>query len=179
MLDYTPRNIHNWIVLWNQGGIDALLPRPRSGRPRRRWMKKGKKGTVPYLGKHIRSNVAGAVNPSSGELCALIVSHMDSDMFQIFLDEFAKETKGREVMLILDNATWHKAKKLNWHHIQVKYLPPYSPDFNPIEVLWLIMKAEFFTDWIAKEQEQLENRIEQALKYFFEHKYEVESICSI
>jgi len=37
--------------------------------------------------------------------------------------------------LILGNATWHKAGKLNWHHLQVKYLPPYSPDFNPIEIL--------------------------------------------
>ena len=35
MLGYTTRNIHNWIVLWNNGGIDALLPHQRSGRPRK------------------------------------------------------------------------------------------------------------------------------------------------
>jgi len=40
------------------------------------------------------------------------------------------------------------------------------------------MKAEFFTDWIAKEQEPLENRIDEALKYFFDHKYEVNLINS-
>lgn len=283
MLGYTSRTVHNWIVLWNKGGIDALLPCPRSGRPRkisaevkdkiihllehpeeveethwtakklhgfitkewslkmgystlthnlkewdfrynvprpwhlkqdkelreafqrelkelydnndreiwfgdetgilgdprprRRWMKKGKRGTVPYLGKHIRSNVVGAVNPENGELSALIVSHMDSDMFQIFLDEFNKEIKGRKVYLILDNATWHKAGKLNWHNIKVKYLPPYSPDFNPIEVLWMVMKADFFTDWIAKEQDELDDRIEKALKSFFNNPDEVASIC--
>jgi transposase len=283
MLGYTSRTIHNWIVLWNKGGIDALLPRPRAGRPRkiaaevkdkiihllehpeevnetpwtakklhgfirqewsltmgystlthnlhewglrynvprpwpaeqdsqlretflqelkelyqqseyeiwfgdesgilgdprprRRWMKRGKRGTVAYLGKHIRSNVIGAVNPTNGELSALIVSHMDSDMFQVFLNEFSQETSGRKIILILDNATWHKAGKLNWQQIKVKYLPPYSPDFNPIEVLWLVLKAKYFTDWIAKEQDELDNRIELALKSFFNNPIEVASIC--
>ena len=79
---------------------------------------------------------------------------------------------------ILDNATWHKVKKLKWHNIEPKYLPPYSQNYNPIEILWLEVKAKFFTDWIAKEQEQLENRVEEALKYFFNNKFEVKSICS-
>lgn len=156
------------------GDETGILGDPR---PRRRWMKKGERGTVPYSGKHIRSNVVGAVNPKNGEFSALIVSNMNSDMFQIFLDEFAKETEGRKIILILDNATWHKARKLNWHHIKVKYLPPYSPDLNPIEVLWLVMKARFFTDWIAKEQKILENRIETALKSFFCNPNQVASIC--
>ena len=53
-------------------------------------------------------------------------------------------------LLILDNASWHKAQRLNWHHFEVHYLPGYSPDFNPIERLWLRLKADFFSDFIAK-----------------------------
>jgi len=60
-------------------------------------MKKGERGIVPYLGKHIRSNVVEAVKPKDGEFSALIFSQMDGGIFQIFLDEFAKETAGREV----------------------------------------------------------------------------------
>jgi len=30
---------------------------------------------------------------------------------------------------------------MNWHHFEPMYLPPYSPDFNPIERLWLRIYA--------------------------------------
>ena len=142
-------------------------------------MQKGEKGTVPYSGMHIRANVVGAVHPKTGELFSLIVSHMDSDMFQLFLNEFAQVTKGRNVILVLDNATWHKAKRLNWHHIEAKYLPPYSPDLNPIERLWLVMKARFFTDWITKEQDELDDRVAEALLNFINNSNQVASICNI
>lgn len=148
-------------------------------RPRRRWMKKGEKGTVPFSGLHLRSNVVGAVHPKTGELFSLIVSHMDTDMFQVFLTELAKETKARKVILILDNATWHKVKKLKWYNIEAKYLPPYSPDLNPIEELWLVLKKKFFTDWIAKDQEQLEERVVEALKSFIFAPKDVASICKV
>jgi len=42
-------------------------------------------------------------------------------------------------------------------------LPPYSPDLNPIERLWLLLKAEWFADFFAKNREQLIDRIDQAL----------------
>lgn len=57
--------------------------------------------------------------------------------------------------LIADNSSWHKVKRLNWHHFTPKYLPPYSPDLNPIECLWLELKAGFFADFIAKTYEDL------------------------
>ena len=39
---------------------------------------------------------------------------------------------GTRLVLVLDNASWYKVKSLNWHHIEPMYLPPYSPDLNPI-----------------------------------------------
>jgi len=45
----------------------------------------------------------------------------------------------------------------------------YSPDFNPIERLWLRMKADFFTDWIARTSADLEDRLCTALNYFMAH----------
>ena len=45
------------------------------------------------------------------------------------------ERKGKRLLLVLDNASWHKTKRLDWHHIEPVCLPPYSPDFNPIERL--------------------------------------------
>lgn len=146
-------------------------------RPRGRWMKKGEKGKVPFSGLHLRSNVIGAVNPKTGELFSLIVSHMNSDFFQVFLNKLAEETKGRKVIMVLDNASWHKVKRLEWHNIEPKYLPPYSPDLNPIERLWLVMKARFFTDWITKDKEQLDDRVAEALLSFIDNPIQIMSIC--
>lgn len=147
-------------------------------RPRRRWVKKGEKRTVPYSGLHIRESVIGAVCSQTGEIEALQVSHCNAEIFQIFLDQLAKQLKGRNVLLILDNASWHRAKALNWHGLEHAYLPPYSPDFNPIERLWLRLKAEFFTDWIAKTPQELTQRITKALLAFMKKQTAVKSICA-
>ena len=137
-------------------------------RPRRRWVKVGSKPRVPYLGDHIRHEVIGAVNPRRGELFSLVVPHSDHLVFQTFPDELAKHTRVHEpkkrVMLILDNASWHKHSSLHWHHITPCYLPAYSPDFNPIEAIWRVLKDRFFNQWIAKSPEQLMERLCEALR---------------
>ena len=114
-------------------------------RPRRRWVQPGKPRTVPYLGDHIRQNVIGAVAPHSGAFFSLIVDGVDTDVFQFFLDEMAKtvpKKEGVRQLLILDNASWHRAARVRWHHFEPKFLPGYSPDYNPIERLWLRLKAD-------------------------------------
>ena len=92
-------------------------------------------------------------------------SHCDADVFQVFLDEAAKSiapTRKRNI-LILDNASWHKRKSLNWHFFEPLYLPPYSSDFNPIERIWLIMKAEHFTNIHCRNKAALIERADYAL----------------
>ena len=113
----------------------------------------GAVGPACYLGDHIRANVIGAVCPATGECSTMIFDGVDTDVFQYYLDHLAKEVPpldSKRRLLILDNASWHKAQRLNWHHFEVHYLPGYSPDFNPIERLWLRLKADFFSDFLAK-----------------------------
>jgi transposase len=95
-------------------------------RPRRRWVQPGKRRTVPYLGDHIRQNVIGAVAPQSGQFFSIIVDGVDTDVFQVFLDQMAcaiAPKAGVRQILVLDNASWHKASRLNWHHFQPRFLP--------------------------------------------------------
>jgi transposase len=151
-------------------------------RPRRRWSQPGKPRTVPYLGDHIRQNVIGAVAPLSGGLFSLIVDGVDTDVFQLFLDEMAKaipKKDGIRQVLIMDNASWHKAVRINWHHFEPKFLPGYSPDFNPIERLWLRLKADWFWDYIARSGEELTERLCTALKSFIDQPSKTASLCTI
>ncbi|MBK8092067.1 MAG: transposase [Verrucomicrobiaceae bacterium] len=119
----------------------------------------------------IRYNVFGAVRPKDGRLGALLFNLCDSVTFQVFLDTLAEENprvEGRRAILVLDNASWHKTKSLNWHHFEPEYLPPRSPDLNAIERLWLRMKADWFNGWIAKTSEQLQDRIIESLRSLFD-----------
>lgn len=151
-------------------------------RPRRRWVQPGKPRTVPYLGDHIRQNVIGAVSPQEGSFFSLVVEGVDTDVFQFFLDEMASavpKNQSKRQLLIVDNASWHKARRLNWHHFEPLYLPAYSPDFNPIERLWLRLKADWFWDFIARTPQQLIDRLCLALKSFIDDHPKTASICSI
>lgn len=151
-------------------------------RPRRRWVQPGKPRTVPYLGDHLRQNVIGFVAPQSGNLFSLIVDGVDTEVFQFFLDEMAKavpKKEGVRQVLILDNASWHKAARLDWHHFEPKFLPGYSPDFNPIERLWLRLKADWFWAFIARTPEELTERLCTALKSFIDQPAKTAAICSI
>lgn len=151
-------------------------------RPRRRWSQPGQPRTVPHLGDHIRQNVIGSVCPRTGALFSLIVESMDTEVFQVYLDELAKavpKDPGKRQLLIMDNASWHKSSQLSWHHFEPAYLPPYSPDFNPIERLWLRLKADWFWDFIAHSTQELSDRLCLALSSFIDNSSKTASICSI
>ncbi|MDK2972567.1 MAG: hypothetical protein PWP23_2322 [Candidatus Sumerlaeota bacterium] len=59
------------------------------------------------------------------------------------------------------------------------YLPPYSPDLNPIERLWLMIKTEWFADFIAKDRDALIDRLGKALCWTMNRKALNTRTCAI
>jgi transposase len=147
-------------------------------RPCRRWAEKGTTPTTPTTGLHLRANVVAAVHPANGELHTLVFDRMEKIRFQRFIDELAKQTENRKTILVLDNATWHKAD-INWHHIQPLFLPPYSPDMNPIERLWRVIKDRHFNNWYTDNYKTLEERVCTSLRDMMKKEAEVASICAV
>lgn len=149
-------------------------------RPRQKWVKRGSRPTQGYYGGHVRQNVVGAVNPSSGQLVSLIVPHCDTEVFQVFLDTMATEVperEGKRVLLVLDNASWHKTKRLTWHHIVPVFLPPYSPDLNPIERLWQHLKSHYMARYITKRGEELNDKLYESLRALLDRPETIRSVC--
>lgn len=150
-------------------------------RPRRRWSARGSRPKVPYFGDHIRANVVGVVCPENGQSFSMIFNGVDTDVFQCYLDHLAEAIPpdpNKRRILFLDNASWHKSARLNWHHFEVKFLPAYSPDFNPIERFWLRLKADYFTDFIARSTDELTERLCNALLAFMDDTKTVASQCA-
>lgn len=150
-------------------------------RPRRRWALRGEKIVVPYQGTHIRMSVTGIVCPRTGEFHALMFSHTDTQVFQVFLDRANRDIQlqRKRNILICDNASWHKSSSLNWGNFERVFLPPYSPDLNPIEKLWLVMKPEWFSDLVAKDTAQLVDRLSDALNWVVNRKPGNKKTCAI
>lgn len=136
-------------------------------RPRRRWAQKGAPTGVTKDGDHLRMNVTGMVCPRTGSFYALEFTHTDTDVFACFLEHANRDlTRQRpRNLLIMDNASWHKSRRLDFGAFEPVYLPPYSPDFNPIERLWLLLKAEWFSDFAARDRQALMERLDQALMW--------------
>jgi hypothetical protein len=79
----------------------------------------------------------GAVEPLAGERFLLERESPGIDGFQDFLDGFADRFSESLCVLVLDNGQFHKAKALSIpDNVRLLFLPPYSPELNPVERLW-------------------------------------------
>lgn len=85
----------------------------------------------------------GAGNIRTGALVTAFESPFNGASFLRFLKTLLKHrSRGKRLVLLLDNAKYHHARALQlWPRQQRKvltllFLPPYSPELNPIERVW-------------------------------------------
>ena len=76
-----------------------------------------------------------------------IKKRKNTESFLEHLKHLRKVEKKKWIILILDNASIHKTKKVRDYckknNIKLVYLPPYSPELNYIEKVWKMIKKEF------------------------------------
>jgi transposase len=90
----------------------------------------------------------GAVEPETGQRFFTEHERLNSDCFQRFLGRFAEAFPRSHNILVLDNGQFHKAKKLVVpSNVQLTFLPPYSPELNPVERLWQDLKDQLAFDF--------------------------------
>ena len=83
----------------------------------------------------------GTVDPLTGENFFMECSHLDTDCFQAYLNEFSKLYPNELHIIQLDNATCHTAKRLVIpDNIILWFQPAHSPDCNPVERVWAWFK---------------------------------------
>jgi transposase len=101
--------------------------------------------------------VYGAVAPTTGESFFFELPHLNRINFQVFLDEFARAFPASLNLLVLDKSGGHTAKHLDIPtNVRLVWLPPYSPELNPIERGWRDLKDQLawqpFTDVEAQQE---------------------------
>ena len=139
--------------------------------PRRRITRRGIKPVAEINLRYESVYLYGAVEPLTGARFFFEFSHLTSDCFQYFIEKFSETFSESLNLLVLDNGRFHQAKSLKIpENVVLLFLPPYSPELNPIERLWQDIKAKLFTqtykaleDMQAKVTEILENYSDAAI----------------
>ena len=112
-----------------------------------RWSPVGEQLKIPANRFGKRINVLGFLNTQTKDLFhTMTTDKVDTQVVIDVFDSFAKQIT-QTTICILDNASIHTSKKFKakigeWEKLglYLLYLPPYSPELNPIEMLWREMK---------------------------------------
>lgn len=102
----------------------------------------------------------GAVEPKTGENFFLIFPYCNTDCMNVFLAELAKVYPNDRIMLICDGAMWHKANSLIIpEQISLIFIPPYTPEMNPIEQIWKEIRKRGFRNEVFQTLEKVVDRL--------------------
>lgn len=108
---------------------------------------------------HLRANCIGCFMINGYDAIAFPNNTKSKD-FCLFLEEVRRSNPINRICLVLDNFATHKGKmvreKASELNIELIYLPPYSPDLNPIEYLWKSIKRIISISKIENKLELIE-----------------------
>lgn len=119
--------------------------------------------------KKLKLNMLSAISNKGKLRFTITKESVNADILIDFMKRLIKDT-GRKVLLILDNLRVHHAKKVaawleeHQQEIELFYLPPYSPEYNPDEYLNSDLKREMSKKPIPKSEKELSSNARSVLK---------------
>ncbi len=101
----------------------------------------------------------------------LVEGAVDTLVFDVFCQELIRPCLQAGDIIVLDNLGAHRASRIEEIAIncgaRVIWLPPYSPDFSPIEQMWSKLKT-YLRKAKARSREELERAVAEGLKLITE-----------
>ena len=147
------------------------------------WIRKGKDKPIAQIASRTRVNIMGAIELSTMKILSSHPEFVNGETTVSFLKELKLAyPKAPKIHFILDQSGYHRSQLVKdfseKESIVLHYLPPYSPNLNPIERLWKVMNEEvrnnrvfksakgfrdsiskFFSDTLPKISQDLRGRI--------------------
>lgn len=138
---------------------------------------RGVKPICTYQNIFKSTYIFGAFSPINGDSLVMELPQCNGENFQIFLEELSNKNPDEFKAIVLDNGAFHKAKSLKIpHNIGLIFLPPYSPELNPAELVWLNMKRKL-TNKIFKTMDGLKLELNQIVKTLITEDF-VKRLCA-
>jgi transposase len=123
-------------------------------------------GSVPQnWGRNI--TLLAALSVAGVDATMTVEGATDTDVFCAYVSEVLAPTLSKGDIVVMDNLSAHKAQKvrelIEATGARLVYLPPYSPDFNPIERCWSKIKT-----YLRATKARTSERLDEAIKKAFE-----------
>lgn len=87
----------------------------------------------------------GSVRQDGSTACMTIEGPVNAEVFRVYVRDVLLPTLKAGDILVMDNLSTHKDREalemLKSAGVTVRFLPAYSPDYNPIEMMWSKVKA--------------------------------------
>ena len=119
-----------------------------------------------------------ALSPQTGECYSMISPYCNTEAMNEFLQQLSNHYNNYRIILILDKAGWHISHTLNIaDNIKLLHLNPYSPEQNPVELLWREVRRKYFHNVIFQNLDEVESKLQQALLNYHQNKEAVEKLA--
>ena len=138
-----------------------------------------KKEMVPTVAKQmIREYIYAysALSPQTGDCYSILSPFCITEAMNEFLKLVSTNYPYR-IIMILDKAAWHVSHKMQLpENIKLLHLNPYSPEHNPVELLWREIRRKYFHNNIFETLNDVEETLQKALCTYHQTKEEVRSL---
>ena len=135
------------------------------------WIKKGQDNPIATTASRTRVNIIGAIELNTMNVISDVdVETVNAQTVLALFDKLKQNyPNAPNIHIILDRAGYHRSQELQagatLHNIELHFLPPYSPNLNPIERLWKLMN-EYVRNNVVFESAKA---FRQALSHFFDN----------
>jgi transposase len=135
------------------------------------WMLAGQQKVVLTPGQNVKRYVAGALDARTRRMHWVVATHKRSGLFIDLLHALERAyPRARLIHVVVDNYSIHDSHQTRlalkrMPRIRLHFLPPYSPQFNPIERVWLDLHAEVTRNHRCKTMDELMADVEHYLRY--------------
>ena len=105
-----------------------------------------------------------AVSPWDGALDYMTAEKMNTESMSRFLEHVSQAHPADFMVMVLDGASSHKSKELKVpENMALALLPPYSPELNPAEQLWNLLRKNYFANKVFDSLEAATQQAERGL----------------
>lgn len=132
-----------------------------------------------------RQTTFGSVNIRTGQMVINFAEKGNYKSFRKHLKNILSTfSSAPKIVLVLDNVRYHHAKRLkqfleNNKRLELIYLPPYSPDLNPIERVWWYMRKSITHNRFMVSLEERKARFWQMFSHYLKPNQKILNICAI
>ncbi|HEV5914792.1 TPA: IS630 family transposase [Streptococcus pneumoniae] len=124
------------------------------------------------VGPHVHSHYIrefrycyGAVDAHTGESFFLRAGGCNTEWMNVFLEELSQAYPDDYFLLVMDNAIWHKSSTLKIPtNIGFAFIPPYTPEMNPIEQVWKEIRKRGFKNKAFRTLEDVMNQLQDVIQ---------------